>query len=64
MVILSVGVIIYQIIIFIIITASGKGGRWIVTPIACLWTITHVFFPPLMILQFCVIALAFACAGV
>ncbi|KYQ84542.1 hypothetical protein AWW72_07765 [Acinetobacter sp. NRRL B-65365] len=57
------GVLFYQVLIFSIIVASGSGGRWIVAPLACLWTLTHVFFPPLMILQYCVIAIAFACAA-
>lgn len=57
------GVLFYQVLIFSIIVASGSGGRWIVAPLACLWTLTHVFFPPLMILQYCVITLAFVAAS-
>ncbi|SUU22845.1 Uncharacterised protein [Acinetobacter haemolyticus] len=62
MLVISVGVLIYQIIIFAIIVgsrSSGRGAVLITTFIACLWTLTHVFFPPLMILQFIVIAIAF-----
>lgn len=59
---IGIGVIIYQVIIFSIIASSGENGRWITMPLACLWTLTHVFFPPLMILQFIVIAVAFKSA--
>ncbi|EMN2536886.1 hypothetical protein RZ964_002534 [Acinetobacter baumannii] len=57
------GILFYQALIFGLIVASGPIGRWIVAPLACVWTLTHVFFPPLMILQYCVIALAFVCAS-
>lgn len=57
------GILFYQVLIFGLIVASGSVGRWIVAPLACLWTLTHVFFPPLMILQYCVIALAFVGAS-
>lgn len=59
----SVAVIAYQAVIFGIIVASGSIGRFITAPLACAWTLTHVFFPPLMILQFIVIAFAFSAAG-
>lgn len=48
----SVAVIVYQAVIL----ASGSISRFIAAPLACAWTLTHVFFPPLMILQFIVIA--------
>ncbi len=57
------GILFYQILIFGLIVTSGSVGRWIVAPLACVWTLTHVFFPPLMILQYCVIGLAFVCAS-
>lgn len=42
-------VLIYQIIIFSIVVAV-KGNR-LVLGVLCLWTMTHVFMPWLMILQ-------------
>jgi hypothetical protein len=43
-------------VIFGIIVAFGSIGRLIKGPVACIWNLTHVFFPHLMILQFIVIA--------
>lgn len=62
---ISIAVIVYQIIIFLIITGSRAGGRGaviVITILACAWTMTHVFFPPLMFVQFGTIAVAFIVA--
>lgn len=48
-------IIAYQIIIAVIIIVSaffGRGALGIIILAACLWTITHIFMPWLMILQF------------
>lgn len=36
------GILFYQVLIFGLIVVSGSVGRWIVAPLACLWTLTHV----------------------
>lgn len=59
---ISIGVLLYQFFIFVIIVgsrSSGRGTVLITTFLACLWTLTHIIFPPLMILQFIVISIAF-----
>lgn len=64
--IISVAVLIYQTVILLIIVGSaifgGRGLCFVVTLLACLWTTTHVFFPPLMVAQFAVVAISF-CIG-
>ena len=53
--ILSFGVLFYQVLIAaIIIFAASKGKRFFVVAVvlAVLWTLSHGFFPPLMIVQF------------
>ena len=59
---MSVAVLGYQIVIFIIIVAAASSGRkalYIAMFIASIWTATHIFVPWLMILQFCTIGFAF-----
>ena len=46
---ISLAVVIYQIIIFAIVYLSK--GDITITILAYLWTATHVFYPPLMMLQ-------------
>ena len=56
--ILSLGVLFYQILIAaIIIFAASKGKKFlaIAVGLAFLWTLSHVFYPPLMVVQFCTI---------
>lgn len=53
--ILSFGVLFYQILIaVIIIFAATKGKKFfaVAVVLAVLWTLSHVFYPPLMIIQF------------
>jgi hypothetical protein len=55
---LSIGVVIYQVIIAaIIIFAASKGKKCLVLVLVltALWTLTHVFYKPLMLVQFCTI---------
>ncbi len=56
--ILSLGVLFYQILIAaIIIFAASKGKKSLALAagLASLWTLSHVFYPPLMVVQFCTI---------
>lgn len=54
---LSTAVLGYQVVIFLIAVISrGSIG---VCGLLVLWTLTHVFFPPLMILQFGTILIGF-----
>lgn len=59
----SIAVLLYQAVIFSIIIAasviSGRTACVIFTLLLCMWTLTHVFFPPLMVLQFIVIVISF-----
>lgn len=59
----SIAVLLYQAVIFSIIIAasviSGRTACVISTLLLCMWTLTHVFFPPLMVLQFIVIVISF-----
>ena len=61
---ISIAVLIYQAVIFSIIIAasviSGRTACVISTLLLCMWTLTHIFYPPLMVLQFIVIAISFA----
>lgn len=53
--IISLSVLFYQILIAVIIiicASKGKKALFIAVVLASLWTLTHVFYPPLMILQF------------
>jgi len=53
--IISLAVLFYQILIAVIIIVSASRGRialLIAVIMASLWTLTHVFYPPLMIFQF------------
>ena len=53
--ILSFGVIFYQILIAaIVVYAASKGKKFLFLAVGLvsLWTLSHVFYPPLMILQF------------
>jgi len=53
--ILSLGVLFYQIVIAaIIVFAASKGKKYLALAVglAFLWTLSHAFFPPLMIVQF------------
>ena len=55
MALISFGVLFYQILIAsIIIFAATKGKKvfTIAVVLAALWTLSHVFYPPLMIVQF------------
>lgn len=59
---MGLGVFGYQIVIFLIIYLSAKGGRKLRNKailILSIWTLTHVFVPWLAILQFITIFLAF-----
>ncbi len=52
------GVLFYQVLIAtIIIVAAYKGKKALTVAVvlAVLWTLSHLFYPPLMILQFCTI---------
>jgi len=52
--ILSFGVLFYQVIIAaIIIFAASKGKKFFVAAVvlSILWTLSHSFYPPLMIVQ-------------
>ena len=52
------GVLFYQILIASIILFTANKGRKVLTiavVLAVLWTLSHVFNPLLMILQFCTI---------
>ena len=54
---------IYQAVIFGIIFISALGGRKALnrtTVVLCLWTLTHVFMPWLLGVQFVTIAIAFS----
>ena len=51
---MSFMVLVYQLLIFSIVALSG--GNTIVTLLAVAWTWTHLFWPPLIILQLFVIA--------
>lgn len=56
--IFSLGVLSYQIVIAaVIIFAASKGKKFLALAVglAVLWTLSHVFYPPLMLLQFCTI---------
>ena len=56
--ILSFGVLFYQVLIAAIIIFSASKGKKVFTVavvLAVLWTLSHVFYPLLMILQFCTI---------
>lgn len=61
---ISIAVLLYQAVIFSIIIAasviSGRTACVISTLLLCMWTLTHVFFALLMVLQFIVIAISFA----
>ena len=53
--IISLGVLFYQIVIAaIIIYAASKGKKYLVLAVglASIWTLSHVFYPPLMFVQF------------
>jgi hypothetical protein len=59
--ILSFGVLFYQVLIAtIILCAAAKGKKLLLVALvlASLWTLSHVFYPPLMVLQFCTIIFA------
>ena len=53
--ILSIGVLSYQVLIAAIIIFSSTKGKKVfalTVVLAILWTLSHVFYPPLMIVQF------------
>lgn len=53
--VLSFGVLFYQVLIAAIIIFAATKGKKIFTVavvLAVLWTLSHVFYPPLMIIQF------------
>lgn len=55
---LIIGALFYQILIAsIIVFAASKGKKVLIIAVvlAALWTLSHVFYPPLMIVQFCTI---------
>lgn len=57
------GIVIYQVVIFGIIFIAALGGRKPLnrtTLALCLWTLTHVFMPWLLGIQFVTIGIAFA----
>jgi len=56
-------VLFYQVVIFGIVIISAFGGRKALNRTAvvlCLWTLTHVFMPWLLAVQFVTIAVAFS----
>jgi hypothetical protein len=53
--IISLSVLFYQILIAVIIIVCATWGRkalFVAFVLTSLWTLTHVFYPPLMIVQF------------
>lgn len=60
--ILTLPVLLYQLLFVVIMFVAsrfGRKARWVALVLSLTWTATHLFFPPLVVLQTIVIVASF-----